>query len=62
MGKYSLIDPRILTNSNSLFCQNCPTTAFCPGGYRIELNKGYWRNSTENDIILFCEQFFDFCL
>ena len=42
-------------------CVDCPSGAFCTGGEKIVVKKGYWRSSLESDIVYACEVF-DACL
>ena len=36
-------------------CIQCPEHVFCPGGYsQLQLEAGYWRNSTETVDIFYC--------
>ena len=35
-------------------CSYCPAHAFCPGGYQLLVDSGYWRRAVNSTIILKC--------
>ncbi|KAL4475170.1 hypothetical protein ABPG74_001866 [Tetrahymena malaccensis] len=51
-GMYSLAYPNL--NDTSIGCKECSTHATCPGGYIIDVKKGYWRLNDQTDEIIQC--------
>ena len=49
-------------NPNDTQCKICQPGSFCPGGSRIELNPGYWRNDIQSDVIDSCNDSGKRCL
>jgi len=35
-------------------CSFCPANAFCPGGYKLHVNPGYWRSGLNSSQLFWC--------
>ena len=47
---------------DSAVCLPCPEHATCPGGFVIDVSPGYWRKSTDSDIVVDCYHLEENCI